>query len=146
MNCPHANTTTLLWLYDNEHPEHIEHITQCAECEAVVAKHSDLVTAISPTLGHLSTHSRPAPPVTHGESPARAYATWTGLTMAVVAMAAVWMLTMTPPSTPSDFTQRPQTAHQTAIAVEAWMDRNVDDELSNLDAELTELSVDLLTL
>jgi len=41
--CPHAETTTLLWLYGDGEDGHADHVAQCASCSSVVEMHSEVV-------------------------------------------------------------------------------------------------------
>ncbi len=52
MSCPHATTTTLLWLYGESEESHAEHVAGCAVCQAVAAEHADVMSAMA-GLSHL---------------------------------------------------------------------------------------------
>ena len=41
MSCPHAQTTTLSWLYGDGPEEHLHHVAACAHCQTVAAEHAD---------------------------------------------------------------------------------------------------------
>ncbi|MEN0066610.1 MAG: hypothetical protein AAGA48_31040 [Myxococcota bacterium] len=52
MSCPHATTTTLLWLYGEADASHDAHVASCAECQAVAADHADVMSAMA-EVSHL---------------------------------------------------------------------------------------------
>ena len=76
----------------------------------------------------------------------RASAAWGAIGLAVAALAASWLLTVGPGSYPSDTGLVPQPTIQVALEIDNWMDSDFDDELEALNSELTDLSIELLTL
>lgn len=78
MSCPHAETTTILWIYGEAGDAHEAHVASCDTCQQVLAMHEDVTF-------HLSAASSVAtsvvnPPVI----PKPANSTWMGMFVAVV--------------------------------------------------------------
>jgi hypothetical protein len=66
MNCPHAQTTTLLWLYGDGPESHETHLMHCEACQGVCAEHGnvmDAVHSVLPAIGPASTASVEETPV-----------------------------------------------------------------------------------
>ena len=147
MSCPHASTTTLLWLYEHQDPQHLEHIAACPECQIVVSEHADLMAAIAPAIPNLNPGQTRIEPDANRTPTGRApYATWGAIGLAVAAAAALWLIAM-PPTVPTPDTGMTQEiSTQTAMAIDEWMEANVDEDLDTLDDELNNLSIELLTL
>ena len=150
MSCPHASTNTLLWLYEgpaepispaaaSEDSNMLAHIAACEECQGVVAEHSDLMATLGPILPALA----PAVPTT---SHRVRYATWGGASLALVALAASWLLAIPSNLDVRDTGLTPEVAGSTAFATDFWTDDHFDKDLDALDRELRDLSMDLLTL
>lgn len=64
MSCPHATTTTMLWLYGEGEESHAEHVAGCEACQEVAREHADVMSAMS-GVSHLDLQvtqasSRPA--------------------------------------------------------------------------------------
>lgn len=83
MSCPHAETTTLLWLYGEGDDDHALHVAGCADCQAVAELHTDVISAVAPALPVL------APPV--AERPDRRVV-WGAATLFALAAAALLMV------------------------------------------------------
>jgi len=139
MSCPHATTTTLLWLYDNEPVNHDVHVGSCHDCQAVVAEHGDLMATLGPVLPALVV---PAPRANQRVR----YASWGGTTLALVALAAAWLLAVPSSLEVRDTGLSPDATSPTAFATDLWADDGFESDLDALDQELRDLSMDLLTL
>jgi hypothetical protein len=50
MNCPHAETTAILAVFDEAPRDFADHLSGCGECQAVVDEHRQTVAIISPVL------------------------------------------------------------------------------------------------
>ena len=50
MNCPHAETTAILAVFDEAPPDFAAHLSECDECQAVIDEHRQTVALISPVL------------------------------------------------------------------------------------------------
>lgn len=48
--CPHANTTTIAFLYGEAPLAHAAHVAGCADCSAVAESHEQVVAALGPAL------------------------------------------------------------------------------------------------
>jgi hypothetical protein len=139
MNCPHTTTTTLLWLYESTPEDHALHIANCDECQTIVEEHSDLSATIGPTLASLNTTSLKSKP-TH------LYASWGAVGFTLLAIAATWLLAVPQRAQIGDTGLSPDKASQTAFTIEGWLNENVDEQLQDIDNELNELSIELITL
>jgi len=60
-SCPHAESTTLLWLYGEGPEEHVHHVADCAECARIAATHADVMATVAPVADALD----PAEPAAH---------------------------------------------------------------------------------
>ena len=91
MKCPHAETTTLLWIYGEGPEGHEAHVANCPDCQAVLKAHETV-------LFHVAEMEQPlALPVTAPpqEIPEPANRNWMGLMFGVgglgLAVAAVFV-------------------------------------------------------
>lgn len=83
--CPHADTTTLLWLYGEADDRHGEHVAGCPSCGAVAREHTEVLSAVGPVLpalrrpmaGHPARPALVLPTVLVGVAAAAALAVWT---------------------------------------------------------------------
>jgi len=132
MSCPHATTTTLLWLYGEGDEDHLDHVAECAECQLVVAEHAEVASALGPVLPALAT----PPPVPTGR-------TWWLAPIGVVALAAATLLAVRalPPPVPST-----ADTDVAVVAPSAVLDDDLDEALEGLERDLSLLEQDLLTL
>lgn len=128
MSCTHASTTTLLWVYGEGPEGHLEHISGCAACQAVVESEERVSHAIGPVVGALQ-----VPPV---RSRPR-WAGWVGV-MAIAAAALLWVFT--------GEAERVDVPVATQAVVEVEPPADLDDQLAELDADLSSLEWDLRSL
>ena len=93
MGCERATTDTVLWLYGEGSDDDPLHIAGCAECQAVVAEHSDVATSLAPVLSSLQASMEPVV-VLERRRPAR----WTrwGASMALAAAALLAVISWGP--------------------------------------------------
>ena len=47
MSCPHAQTTTILWIYGEADEAHATHVAGCAICQRVLQEHEQVHLALS---------------------------------------------------------------------------------------------------
>ena len=50
MNCPHAETTAILAVFDEAPPEFAAHLSECDACQTVIDEHRQTVALIAPVL------------------------------------------------------------------------------------------------
>jgi hypothetical protein len=93
MTCPHAESTTLLWIYGEGPEDHTDHVAQCADCQSVLDTHETVAFHMSETpMGRaLSVTKVP-------ETPEPANSGWGsvlfglgGIGLAVAALALAWI-------------------------------------------------------
>lgn len=48
-SCPHADSTTIAWIYGEGPEDHALHVSGCAACSAVLEEHERVVTAVAGT-------------------------------------------------------------------------------------------------
>lgn len=133
MSCPHATTTTLLWLYGEADESHAEHVAGCAVCRAVVAEHADVMSAMA-EVSHLDL--RPSNEASTLPRPAHR-PMWHLALGAVVggAMAAAVALTVRPAPTEQPPVERP--------TIVLGGDDGLDDRFDALAWELGDLQADV---
>ena len=130
MSCVHAESTTILWAYGEADETHLSHVQECAECQAVVAIHAEVGTALGPAMASVALAPRP-----------RIRRGWLGGAVALgLAAAAGWVWMARAPLPPP--MGEPDIA---AIAVSVAGERGdaFDFELDALDRELDALSRDM---
>jgi hypothetical protein len=124
--CPHAETTTVSFLYGEAPLAHAEHVAGCADCEEVVRAHTLVASALGPALGALSPRGQ-VPAV----RPVRSPWPWAigGVALAAAAAAALVLAQPAPP---------------VVGPPEASLDPGPDLALDDLDFELASLERELL--
>lgn len=127
MTCPHATTTTLLWVYGEGPASHLHHVVGCPECQAVL----DAASEVAPVSALL-----PAAPSRRRRWPVFA----AGLAFAA---AAVLMLAAVEQNAPEP--SRPADLDDGAAALTPF-DSGLDGRLDDLDLALDQLEHDLSTL
>jgi hypothetical protein len=135
MTCPHAETTTVAWLYGEGDEGHAAHVASCPDCEAVSALHAEVVCLTSPVL----------PALRSGEVPVAAPASpsWARPLLLLAAAATLVVVPLVrwqsppepPPTTP-------------ALATRALPDEPelLDLRLERLEDQVLDLSLDLEAL
>lgn len=83
MSCPHATTTTLLWLYGEADEAHADHVAGCPECRAVAADQADVASAM---VGITHLDLRDVTP-----RPQRRWISGVGVAVALAAAAALFL-------------------------------------------------------
>ena len=142
MSCPHAETTTLRWLYDASEPEHGAHVAACADCSAVVAIHEEVAWAVSPVAPVLARDGAVKTSGTPAHRPLRL-----ALATAAVALAAAALLTLGPvqPDEPVDTDLALVDVTRTEL-LDSPLYGDVDRDLDAIDLELMDLSFEMNTL
>lgn len=116
MSCPHAETTTVAWLYGEGSDEHALHAATCPDCQAVVALHEE--------VAHATAAPRRAPAGRSVGAPRRR--AWIGLSVALAAAAVLATIGLAPRD---DGRQAPPGDVGSAEDV---LDDPIDDELRAL--------------
>jgi hypothetical protein len=131
---------TLLWLYGEGDESHAAHVAQCTACQQLADEHLDVLGAIAPVASALTV---PAP-VAVAEPvpvPANDRRWW----FAAAAAAAVVLAVLgRPTAAPVEVDVSPTPVDRLVAAVDPLDD--LDLRLDALDAELTDISLDLETL
>ena len=83
MKCPHAETTTLLWIYGEGPEGHEAHVANCADCQAVLAMHEDVQFHVAAIEDRVQMPVNTAPP----EIPEPANRGWMGTVFGVGGLA-----------------------------------------------------------
>lgn len=96
LTCPHAEATTLAWLYGEGPDEHAEHVAHCADCTHVVEMHSEVLAAVGPILDDVpEVADLPGSVVDDQPVPTPANRTWLfGAVAAVAVLAAAVLLVL----------------------------------------------------
>ena len=89
MKCPHAETTTLLWLYGEGDESHALHVSACAECQAVLEMHEMVQGALRETSTAPTSQPIVDAPVVPSPANNPKYGMWFGVSGLVIAAAAV---------------------------------------------------------
>ena len=154
MSCPHAQTTTILWIYGEADDAHAAHVAGCEICQQVLKEHEQVHLALSLETSTLESNPVSQPP----EIPEAANTSRFGLFLSVAgvcAAAAAVLLTwftsgtiesMSPPISPEI-----QIADTVAMTQDApWDFDGFGDELEDpfgaLEDDLAWLEDDLSTL
>ena len=141
MTCPHAEHTTLLWLYGEHDEAHIDHVVTCAECSRIAETHTDVLCAIAETAPALRQRDETATRVRKPRRMARP-------ALAGLTLAAAWLLVFR--STPSPVSDVPPLAEPTVVAQHVpeppFPLDPLDQRLDTLQDELLSLSLDLEVL
>lgn len=131
MTCPHAQTTTLRWLYGElDDDAHAAHVATCADCQAVCDAHLDVLGALPDAAGIQAAPSR------------RRTVPWPVLGPLLAAAAATFVVLL-PAGTPD--VALPVDTGLTATAEPLWPEDSLDARLDALDDELLALQLDLST-
>jgi len=132
MTCPHAQTTTLRWLYGElDDPDHAIHVAACPDCQAVCDAHLDVLSALPD-----------GPSQTRTTAPASRSA-WAVVGPLLAAAAALLVVTM--PSPPADAPVVVDTAAPVLAPSLRFGPDALDARLDALDDELLALQLDLST-
>ncbi|MEO0601256.1 MAG: hypothetical protein AAF211_07460 [Myxococcota bacterium] len=136
MSCPHATTTTLLWLYGEADDAHADHVAGCAECQAVAADHADVMSAMA-DVSHLDlapeAELAPLRPANRG--------VWVGFGMGVALAAAVALIVLRAgPSTPEVASDELPVDLSVFAALE---DDPLDEQFDVLSQELGDLAANV---
>ncbi len=132
MTCPHAQTTTLRWLYGEVgDAEHAEHVAGCPDCQAVADAHLS-VLAVLP--------DRPAP----AQPRPRRVPTW-AWTVPLLAAAATLLVMVRPGVSPGPAPSIDDRLLARADVDTLFLDDGLDARLDALDAQLLDLQVELTT-
>ena len=132
MSCPHAETTTLAWLYGEGDDAHALHVAGCPACQAVAELHEGVQAQVAPVLPRGS-----EAPV----APARRGRWWVA---AAVALAAGVLLALVPGGAVSEPAPVPTPVAE-AVPSSMWSG-DLELELADLDASLDVLAADLSSL
>lgn len=120
MTCPHAATTTLSWMYDEQPEDHLHHVVGCADCQGVLDTHESVLAAVSPIAPSLTSVPRRS--------------RWP--LVAAVALAAAAFVVAALPDPPEE----------APAVVTTPFDGQLDLELDDLDHALDTLAADLTLL
>lgn len=139
MSCPHAQSTTVAWLYGEGPEAHGAHVASCADCTDVLVEHESVLAAVAPVARQLSAE----PP----RAPARRSVL--GWSAALGLLAAAALLFVLPRQAPTDAPEAVAVALDTdAVARHSpdLLTDALDSDLDALGAEVVLLSLDLSTL
>ncbi|MEM6930376.1 MAG: hypothetical protein AAF602_25790 [Myxococcota bacterium] len=132
MSCPHATTTTLLWLYGEGDDAHADHVASCAECQAVAADHADVMSAMS-GVSHLDLESASPRPANRG--------LWVGFGMGAALAAAIALVVLhSGPATPEVASDELPVDLSVFAALE---DDPLDEQFDVLSQELGDLAANV---
>jgi hypothetical protein len=138
--CPHATTTTLLWLYGEAPEDHLHHVAACPACAAVVAEHEAVLAAAVPAAREAVPANQPAPTGRRWGA-----AAWGGAAaLGALAVAAVALVVMAP-RTVSDRGEDTAAHVDVARTAPSWA-APADDALESLHDDLDALEASLATL
>lgn len=130
MTCPHADTTTLRWLYGELDDEaHAAHVAGCPDCQAACDAHLDV-------LGALPDAPRSAATAPARDNPWR-------IAGPLLAAAAALFVVLLPSSTPEAPPPEAVAFADPSLSLSLLVDDPLDDRLDALDAELLALRLDL---
>ncbi len=143
-SCPHAQTTTLQWIWGEGPEDHLRHLASCAECQQVLEDHERVLAAVAgvseledsgvagPTLG-----------AARRVGPQRRAV----LIASAVALAAAVLLVFRPPDVVGpEEPLAPDTGTGvpiTALDGEGLFADSLDDDLASLDLALSWMAVEL---
>lgn len=124
--CPHAETTTLLWLYGELDDEaHAAHVAACPACREVASLHADVLSAVGPVAPALAA------------APTRARRAWWFAPAVLALAAAVLLALLRAPAAPVPSPEPPP---------ELALEDDLDQALDALASEVDLLEVELATL
>lgn len=138
MQCEHAQSTTLLWLYGEADDAHALHVAGCDACAAVAAEHASVTSALGPALAAISAGALSEPPIPAPRRRPRIQriVAWA----AVLAAGALWTLSAAPPA---DSPPEPDDAVAFAPPPRLNASDPFDAALDDLDREIERLSLEL---
>lgn len=145
MNCPHAETTTLLWLYGEADEAHALHVASCAECSRVAALHADVQSAVAPAAPALRrASSESAEVVSLPPQPRRAPWAWGAVLLAASVL--LFLGTAEPPSGEPAPGETPMPDAVAQLDLPLSDPDQLDLRLDDVDRQILDLSLDLETL
>ena len=94
MKCPHAETTTLLWIYGEGPEGHEAHVANCAICQEVLKTHETVqfhLSEMEPSVGEHPIVQVPVVPEPANQGWAGIAVGVSGLALAVAAVFVAWI-------------------------------------------------------
>jgi hypothetical protein len=153
MSCPHAETTTLLWIYGEGDESHALHVSMCAECQGVLETHERVQGALRETTNTPTSLPIMDVPKVPASANNMKFGTWLGVSGLVVAAAAVLLAWLGTPNIGGleqvDDVMEPGTEVAMAQTKVYWDFDGFDeweDPFEGLEEELASLEEDLSTL
>ena len=154
MSCPHAQTTTILWIYGEADEAHATHVAGCAICQRVLQEHEQVHLALSldgSEVEHSPVSQPPEIPEPVNTSRFGAFLGLAGVCAAAAAVLLTWYTPDTIESIAPNISPDIQIADTIAMTQdEPWdfdgFGDELDDPFGGLEDDLAWLEEDLSTL